>query len=145
MALAAGVQGLMVAAPAYCLPTGPELGEHILQVLRSTGLPTVLYDYPARTGVQFNVDSLDLLAGHPQVVGIKEASGDLTRIAMLHDRYGDDLAIISGSDTLAMHYFESGSDCWIAARSRSGSPMKLAAFRAASRAPRCTACGLPGV
>ena len=114
MALEAGVHGLMVAAPAYCLPTGPELGEHVLQVLRATQLPTVLYDYPARTGVQFGVDSLDLLADHPLVVGIKEASGDLSRIALLHDRYGDALAIVSGSDTLAMHYFESGSDCWIA-------------------------------
>ncbi len=114
MALEAGVHGLMVAAPAYCLPTGPELGEHMRRVLRATELPTVLYDYPARTGVQFGVDSLDLLAGNPLVVGIKEASGDLTRIEMLHDRYGDDLAIVSGSDLLAMHYFESGSDCWIA-------------------------------
>lgn len=114
MALEAGVYGLMVAAPAYCLPTGPELGEHVRRVLRATELPTVLYDYPARTGVQFGVDSLDLLAGNPLVVGIKEASGDLTRIEMLHDRYGDDLAIVSGSDLLAMHYFESGSDCWIA-------------------------------
>ncbi len=114
MALEAGVHGLMVAAPAYCLPTGPELGEHVLQVLRAAQLPTVLYDYPARTGVQFSIDSLDMLAGHPLVVGIKEASGDLSRIAMLDERYGDDLDIISGSDTLAMHYFESGSDCWIA-------------------------------
>lgn len=114
MALEAGVHGLMVAAPAYCLPTGRELGGHVLQVLRATQLPTILYDYPARTGVQFDVESLDLLADHPLVVGIKEASGDLTRIALLHDRYGDDLAIVSGSDLLAMHYFESGSDCWIA-------------------------------
>jgi len=114
LALESGVHGLMVAAPAYCLPTGPELGDHVLQVLRATRLPTVLYDYPARTGVQFDVDSLDLLVGHPLLVGIKEASGDLTRIAMLRERYGDDLSVVSGSDTLAMHYFESGSDCWIA-------------------------------
>ena len=114
LALEVGVHGLMVAAPAYCLPTGPELGEHVLQVLRATELPTVLYDYPARTGVQFGVDSLDLLAANPLIVGIKEASGDLTRIAILHERYGEDLAIVSGGDLLAMHYFESGSDCWIA-------------------------------
>ena len=114
LACAAGVHGLMIAAPAYCLPTGHELGEHVLQVLSATSLPTVLYDYPERTGVQFGVDALDLLVGNPLVVGIKEASGDLSRIAMLHARYGDDLALVSGSDLLAMHYFESGSDCWIA-------------------------------
>ncbi len=110
----AGVQGMMVAAPAYCLPTGAELGVHVLRVLSAVPLPTVLYDYPARTGVPFDLEALDALAGHPLVVGIKEASGDLSRIVQLQDRYGDDLAIISGSDTLAMHYFEAGSDCWIA-------------------------------
>ena len=114
VALEAGVHGLMVAAPAYCLPTGTELGDHVVKVVRATNLPTVLYDYPARTGVQFGVDALDVLADNPLVVGIKEASGDLDRIATLHDRYGDTLAIVSGSDTLAMHYFEAGSDCWIA-------------------------------
>ena len=133
MALEAGVHGLMVAAPAYCLPTGSELGEHVLQVLRATQLPIVLYDYPARTGVQFGVDSLDLLAGHPLVVGIKEASGDLSRIAMLHDRYGDDLAIVSGSDTLAMHYFQSGSDCWIAGLANALPAEHVAMLAAAQR------------
>lgn len=110
----AGVQGLMVAAPAYCLPTGAELGAHVQRVLAAVPLPTVLYDYPARTGVPFDVDALDVIAGNPLVVGIKEASGDLSRIPLLQARYGDDLPLVSGSDTLAMHYFVAGSDCWIA-------------------------------
>lgn len=109
-----GADGLMVAAPAYCLPTGGELGRHVLQVLQAAPLPTVLYDYPARTGVPFGVEALDVLAPHPLVVGIKEASGDLTRIAVLQQRYGDSLPVVCGSDTLALHYFEAGSDSWIA-------------------------------
>ncbi len=133
LALETGVHGLMVAAPAYCLPTGPELGGHVLAVLRATRLPTLLYDYPARTGVQFGVDSLDLLVGHPLVVGIKEASGDLSRIALLRDRYGDGLAIVSGSDTLAMHYFESGSDCWVAGFSNALPAEHVALLAAAQR------------
>jgi len=110
----AGVHGLMLAAPAYCLPTGTELGHHVLTVLEATPLPVVLYDYPARTGVQFGVEALDLIAAHPLIVGIKEASGDLSRIRLLQERYGDALSLVSGSDTLAMHYFEAGSDSWIA-------------------------------
>lgn len=109
-----GADGLMVAAPAYCLPTGEELGRHVLAVLEHAPLPVVLYDYPARTGVQFGVEALDLLASHPLVVGIKEASGDLSRIPVLQQRYGHHLPIVCGSDTLAMHYFEAGSDSWIA-------------------------------
>jgi 4-hydroxy-tetrahydrodipicolinate synthase len=113
-ALDGGADGLMIAAPAYCLPTGEELGRHVLRVLEEAPLPTVLYDYPARTGVQFGVEALDLVAHHPLVVGIKEASGDLARIDLLRDRYGDALSIVCGSDTLALHYLESGSDSWIA-------------------------------
>nr|MBP9052839.1 dihydrodipicolinate synthase family protein [Ilumatobacteraceae bacterium] len=73
LAVEAGVQGLMLAAPAYCVPTGDELGRHVLAVLRATELPTVLYDYPARTGVPFDVTALDLVATDPMIVGIKEA------------------------------------------------------------------------
>jgi len=113
-AVDSGVAGLMLAPPAYCLPTGAELGAHVQRVLAAAPLPTVLYDYPARTGVPFDVAALDVVAGDPLIVGIKEASGDLSRIALLQGRYGNDLPLVSGSDTLAMHYFEAGSDCWIA-------------------------------
>ena len=109
-----GADGLMVAAPAYVLPTQTELGEHVLAVLAAAGLPAVLYDYPDRTGVNFDERSLDLLAAHPLVVGIKEASGDLTRVRRLRRRYGSDLPIVCGSDTLAMRYLELGVDSWIA-------------------------------
>ena len=114
LAARCGADGVMVAAPAYCLPTATELAQHVLAVVATAGVPAVLYDYPARTGVSFDVGALDLLAGHELVVGIKEASGDLTRIDMLCTRFGGQLALISGSDTLAMHYFAAGARCWIA-------------------------------
>ncbi len=109
-----GADGLMVAAPAYSLPTQAELGAHVLAVLEAAQLPAVLYDYPDRTGVKFEERSLDLLATHPLVVGIKEASGDVSRVRRLRRRYGSDLTIVCGSDTLAMRYLELGVDSWIA-------------------------------
>ncbi|HEX6888033.1 MAG TPA: aldehyde dehydrogenase family protein [Candidatus Nanopelagicales bacterium] len=114
LAAEAGADGLMVAAPAYVLPTPEELGEHVRAVLEAADLPAVLYDYPDRTGVPFTERALDLLAADPRVVGIKEASGDLTRVGRLRRRYGDALPIVCGSDTLAMRYFEKGVDSWIA-------------------------------
>jgi len=109
----AGASGLMVAAPAYCLPTPTELAQHVLAVVAAGELPTVLYDYPARTGVPFDAEVLDRLVPHPLVVGIKEASGDLDRLPMLAAYVGE-LAVVSGSDTLAMHYFAAGAVSWIA-------------------------------
>lgn len=109
-----GADGLMVAAPAYVLPTPEELGRHVTALLEAADLPCVLYDYPGRTGVAFTERALDVVAADPRVVGIKEASGDLTRVGRLRRRYGSDLPIVCGSDTLAMRYFEKGVDAWIA-------------------------------
>ncbi|MGB7983125.1 MAG: aldehyde dehydrogenase family protein, partial [Candidatus Nanopelagicales bacterium] len=113
LAVDAGADGLMVAAPAYALPTPEELGRHVRAVLDAAPLPTVLYDYPGRTGVPFTERALDHVAADPLVVGIKEASGDLTRVRRLRRRYGDDLPIICGADAIAMRYFELGVDTWI--------------------------------
>ena len=82
-------------------------------VLDAAPLPTVLYDYPDRTGVSFTEKALDAVAADPLVVGIKEASGDLTRVRRLRRRYGADLPIVCGADSIAMRYFEMGVDSWI--------------------------------
>lgn len=113
-ARAAGADGLMLAAPAYALPTPEELGRHTAEVIAGAGLPTILYDYPDRTGVSFTERALDQVAGDPLVVGIKEASGDLTRVGRLRRRYGADLPVVCGSDTLAMRYLTRGVTAWIA-------------------------------
>lgn len=98
IALEAGAQGIMLAAPAYSLPTQAELIVHIKTVVNSINLPTCLYDYPARTGTPFLEESLDGLVGQPNIVGIKEASGDLDRIERFIERYGDKLQLVCGAD-----------------------------------------------
>jgi gamma-glutamyl-gamma-aminobutyraldehyde dehydrogenase len=131
LAAACSADGLMVAAPAYVLPTPEELGRHVREVLDAAGLPAVLYDYPDRTGVAFSEKALDAVAGDPLVVGIKEASGDLTRVGRLRRRYGDALPIVCGSDTLAMRYFEKGVDSWIAGIANALPAEHVALLRAA--------------
>lgn len=105
--------GLMLAAPAYVLPTPHELAVHVKSVVASVNLPTVLYDYPGRTGVQFGVEALDEIVGSDNVFGIKEASGDLSRIATMTARYGDKLQLICGADADSQEFMDSGATCWI--------------------------------
>ena len=135
------VAGLMVAAPAYVLPTPVELGRHVEAVLTEADLPVVLYDYPDRTGVSFTERALDVIAADPRVVGIKEASGDLTRVRRLRRRYADDLPIVCGSDTLAMRYFELGVTSWIAGVANVLPAEHVALLRAAVAGDRATAWG----
>lgn len=113
LAKALELDGLMVAAPAYCLPTGAELAAHVTTVVKAAGLPTVLYDYPQRTGVSFTVDVLDQLADHPLIIGIKEASGDLDRVPLLMQRYTGAVDVVCGADAAAPTFLDAGVRCWI--------------------------------
>jgi len=113
LAKALELDGLMVAAPAYCLPTPTELATHVSAVVNAANLPTVLYDYPQRTGVSFNIDTLDALAPMELIIGIKEASGDLDRVAEISSRYGDSIDIVCGADAAAPVFFDAGVRCWI--------------------------------
>lgn len=113
LAKALELDGLMVAAPAYCLPTDKELGMHVSTVVKAAGMPTVLYDYPQRTGVSFSTEVLDHLTDEPLVIGIKEASGDLERVSMLIERYAGAIDVVCGADAAAPTFFDAGVRCWI--------------------------------
>jgi 4-hydroxy-tetrahydrodipicolinate synthase len=113
LARALDLDGLMVAAPAYCLPTQAQLAQHVRAVVGAAGLPTVLYDYPQRTGVSFTTEALDELAEDPAIIGIKEASGDLERIGILLERYAGVMDVVCGADAAAPVFFDAGVRCWI--------------------------------
>ena len=105
--------GLMVAAPAYVLPTPHELAVHVSAVVNSVGMKTCLYDYPARTGVPFTPETMDALADNPLIQGIKEASGDLSRVAMLTERYAGRIQIVCGADADSKYFMDRGVTSWI--------------------------------
>jgi 4-hydroxy-tetrahydrodipicolinate synthase len=113
MAQDATFDGLMIAAPAYCLPTQIELADHIRAILNACPMPAVLYDYPQRTGVSFEMESLDHLAQDPRIIGIKEASGDFERVALIQTRFGDSLPVVCGADADVPVFLERGVTCWI--------------------------------
>lgn len=113
LARALGVDGIMVAAPAYCLPTPTELTRHVQVIVDAADLPTVLYDYPARTGTPFTIATLDALASDPRIVGIKEASGDTQRMATIMTRYSGSLSVVCGVDAHAPEFLDAGVQWWI--------------------------------
>lgn len=108
-----GCDGLMVASPAYSVPTQDEIVEHMTTVFDSAGLPGVLYDYPVRIGVSLEEDAIARLYSHPLIVGIKEASGDLDRIPMLA-KYSDGFDTVCGADVDSVSFFAAGATSWIA-------------------------------
>jgi 4-hydroxy-tetrahydrodipicolinate synthase len=107
-----GYDAVMLAVPPTSLPGQGELATHFQAVAEACGLPAILYNFPARAGVEIGFECLDRLAGHPLVVGIKESSGDFSRFLAMRDRY--ELTIICGSDDQAADYFFWGVRAWLA-------------------------------
>ncbi len=109
-----GYEALMLAAPATSLPSQTELAAHFAAVADAGELPTILYNYPARAGVELGYECLDLLADHPGIVAIKESSGDFSRFLQLRSRYAGRITVICGSDDQAADYFFWGVRAWLA-------------------------------
>jgi 4-hydroxy-tetrahydrodipicolinate synthase len=94
----AGADGLLIVTPYYNKPPQDGLFAHFTAAADATGLPVLLYDIPGRTGVPIATDTLIRLAGHPRIVGVKDAKGDLAGTSAVMAR--TDLAYYSGEDML---------------------------------------------
>lgn len=113
-AIGMGYDGIMLAAPSTSLPTQRELAAHYRVVADAVDKPVILYNYPARAGVEIGVECLDAIADHPNIIAIKESSGDFSRFLHLQRRYAGRLEIMCGSDDQAADYFSWGVRSWLA-------------------------------
>jgi len=104
----------MLAAPHTSLPSQRELAAHYRAIADAVDRPIVLYNYPARAGVEIGYDCLDAVADHPNIIAIKESSGDFSRFLQLQRRYAGRLQIMCGSDDQAADYFAWGVRSWLA-------------------------------
>lgn len=105
---------VMLAAPPTSLPTQRELAAHLASIAVEGGLPVVLYNYPARAGVEIGFDCLDAIVDMPEIIAIKESSGDFSRFLQMRDRYAGRIEIMCGSDDQAADYFLWGVRSWLA-------------------------------
>lgn len=94
----AGADGLLVVTPYYNKATQEGLVRHYTAIADAVDLPMILYDVPSRTGVAFQAETYAALARHPNIVGVKEASGNLGLIQKTRSLCPDDFYIWSGND-----------------------------------------------
>jgi len=97
-AQAAGVDGLMLVTPYYNKTSQRGLIEHFSQHAKSINLPIIIYNVPSRTGLNITPKTAKALSEIDNIVGIKEASGNIVQIAEMAERCGDKLDIYSGND-----------------------------------------------
>ncbi len=93
-----GADGLLVITPYYNKATPDGLIKHFTSIADAVSKPLLLYNVPSRTGINISLDVYRKLADHENIVGVKEASGNISDIAALAATCGDKLAIYSGND-----------------------------------------------
>jgi 4-hydroxy-tetrahydrodipicolinate synthase len=101
-AMEAGADACLLVTPYYNKPTQEGLYQHFKAVAEAVPIPQILYNVPGRTAVDMVNDTVDRLAGIPNVVGIKDATGDMQRGAELIRRCGDRIDIYSGDDSTTL-------------------------------------------
>jgi 4-hydroxy-tetrahydrodipicolinate synthase len=105
-----GADSILSASPYYNKPTQEGLYRHFMAVAEAATRPVCLYNVPSRTAVNLTPELALRLAGHPNILGIKEASGDLRQIMGLLESRPDDFAVLSGDDWLALPVVAAGGD-----------------------------------
>ena len=108
---AEGAHGLLVVTPYYSRPPQAGLVAHFTAVADATPLPVLLYDIPPRSVVPIEAATLQALAAHPNIVGVKDAKGDLHAGAQLMAETG--LVYYSGDDALNLPWLAMGATGFI--------------------------------
>ena len=93
-----GADALLVSPPPYNKPTQKGILAHYRAVLEDADLPLIVYNVPGRTACNILPETIEALAEDPRIVGVKEASGDISQVADLARRLSDRVAIYSGND-----------------------------------------------
>lgn len=104
----AGADAVLVMPPFFVKsPSDQGLADYFLPVLDATDIPVLLYNIPQFTAVAITDELLNLLAGHPNLVGVKDSAGDWARTSEFITRFPQ-LRIFAGSDRIALNCYTSG-------------------------------------
>ena len=109
-AAAAGADAVLSVVPYYNRPTPRGVQAHFMAIMDGASLPVILYDVPARTGCTLTDDTIARLARHRRCAGLKDATGDVTRVLRLRPKLGPYFGLWSGDDATALAFLAHGGD-----------------------------------
>ena len=129
-AKALGYDGLMLSATPYSLPEQDGIIAHFEKVADASELPIIMYNFPARVGVAIEFDTVAHLAKHPNIVGVKESSGDFSHALRMLQANFDDFEVVCGCDDQPVDFFFWGAKSWIAGAANVFPAEQVALFNA---------------
>jgi 4-hydroxy-tetrahydrodipicolinate synthase len=129
------IVGLLIVTPYYNKPTQTGLVRHYRVIADAVDKPVILYNVPGRTAVDLAPATVAELASHARIVGIKEATGKIERVAELEQGCGPDFVLLSGDDATSREFMLAGGDGVISVTANVA-PAEIRALCDASRAGR---------
>jgi len=105
----AGADAALLITPYYNRPTQAGLVAHYTKIAETCDIPLIIYNCPGRTAVNTTADTIVELANFPNIVGIKEASGNMDQICDIILRTPDDFIVLSGDDSMTLPMIAVGS------------------------------------
>ncbi|WP_246019699.1 4-hydroxy-tetrahydrodipicolinate synthase [Bacilliculturomica massiliensis] len=106
---AMGADALLAIAPYYIKSNVEGMYHHFADVADQTDAPLILYNVPGRTGCSIPVEVVERLSAHPNIIGIKEASGDIAYVTKIARFLSDDFAMCSGNDDITIPLMSLGA------------------------------------
>ena len=104
----AGADAALVVTPYYNKPTQEGLTQHYLAIANAVDLPIIIYNIPGRSVIDMSLETMEKLASHKNIVGVKDATNDLTRPSRLRLSLGDEFCQLSGEDGTAVAFLAQG-------------------------------------
>jgi 4-hydroxy-tetrahydrodipicolinate synthase len=103
-----GIAAYLVVVPYYNKPTQEGLYQHFASVAAAVDKPVILYNVPGRTVADLEPETVGRLARHSNIVGIKEATGDMRRLEAIRALVDDDFSLLSGDDFTVLDFIRHG-------------------------------------
>lgn len=125
-----GYDGLMLSANPYSLPEQDGIIAHFEKVADASALPIIMYNFPARVGVAIEFDTVAHLARHPNIIGVKESSGDFSHALRMLQADFEDFEVVCGCDDQPVDFFFWGAKSWIAGAANVFPEEQVALFNA---------------
>ena len=125
------IDGYLMVTPYYNKPTQEGLVQHFQAIADAVEKPIMLYNVPGRTAVDLLPETVARLAGHPRIMGLKEATGEVSRVVQIRAACGDDFGLYSGDDATAREFMLLGGD-GVVTVAGNPAPAQMAAMTAAA-------------
>lgn len=103
-----GIVGCLSVTPYYNCPSQEGLYQHFKTIAESSDLPQILYNIPARTGCDILPQTIGRLAKIKNIIGIKEATGNLSRVSQIQELVNTDFLLLSGDDASSLDFMQLG-------------------------------------